>query len=71
MIYSFEKNIGPSGEKSGDRIQLLYTNDEYTNLTPGDQGVVNFIDDYGTIHIDWDNGSSLGLLPDSDEWKIL
>jgi hypothetical protein len=71
MINSFEKNIGPSGEKIQDRIQLLYINDEYTNLTPGDQGVVNFIDDYRTIHIDWDNGSSLGLLPDCDEWRIL
>lgn len=55
----------------GKRIRLQYTNDFYTNLKPGDEGVVNFIDDLGTIHVKWDNGSSLGLIPaDGDRFTI-
>lgn len=47
----------------GKRIQLQYTNDPYTTLKQGDQGVVDFVDDLGTIHVKWDNGSSLGIVP--------
>ena len=34
-------------------------------------GTVQFIDDIGTIHVAWDTGCSLGLVPGVDEWKIL
>jgi hypothetical protein len=34
--------------------------DPYSKLKPGDQGTVSFVDDIGTIHINWDSGSSLG-----------
>jgi len=55
----------------GKRIQLVYTNDEYTKLVPGDLGIVNFIDDTGTVFVSWDNGSRLGLIPGVDQWKII
>ena len=53
----------------GDRIRLLYTNDEFTNLESGAQGTIRFIDDLGTIHIKWDNGSRLGLIPGIDKYE--
>ena len=31
-------------------------------------GTVQFVDDAGTIHVGWDNGSSLGLVPDEDQF---
>lgn len=67
----FTHNIGPKGEKKGTRIQLVFTDDQYTNLNSGDKGTVNFIDDYGTVHINWDNGSNLGLVPNYDQWTVL
>ena len=57
--------------KTGDRIELIRTTDPYTDLGPGDQGTVEFIDDMGTVHIKWDNGSNLGLVPGEDRYKIL
>ena len=57
--------------KVGDRVQLLYTSDGYTNLEPGDEGEVVFVDDTGTVHVKWDRGSSLGLIPDIDRWAVI
>ena len=42
------------------RVELICMEDPYSKLKPGDQGTVSFVDDIGTIHINWDSGSSLG-----------
>jgi hypothetical protein len=55
----------------GKRIELIATTDPYTNLRPGDRGTVDFVDDMGTIHVSWDNGSQLGLVPGEDQYKLL
>lgn len=55
----------------GKRVQLISTTDEYTSLTYGDLGTINYIDDVGTVFISWDNGSNLGLVPGVDRWKII
>ena len=55
--------------KIGDRVQLVSTTDPYTSLKPGDKGTVRHIDDLGTIHINWDCGSSLGMVPGEDVIK--
>jgi hypothetical protein len=46
----------------GTRVELISMNDPYTTLKPGDQGTVSCIDDTGTIFVNWDNGSSLGVV---------
>lgn len=53
----------------GTRVELIHTNDPHTKLKPGDQGIVCLTDHTGTIFVDWDNGSQLGLLPGIDRWK--
>lgn len=45
----------------GTRVELVSMNDPYTKLTPGDQGNVQFVDDAGTIFVNWDCGSGLGV----------
>jgi hypothetical protein len=45
----------------GTRVELICMDDPYSKLKPGDQGTVSFVDDIGTIHINWDCGSSLGV----------
>ena len=57
--------------KVGDRVELVSTTDPYTSLKPGDQGTVFSIDALGTVHIKWDNGSNLGLVPGVDKWRVI
>lgn len=45
---------------AGCRVELVSMNDPYARLKPGDRGTVVAVDDIGTVHIDWDNGSGLG-----------
>jgi hypothetical protein len=53
----------------GMRIVLIRMNDIQAPL-PGTMGSVQFVDDIGTIHMSWDNGSSLGLIPEVDLFRI-
>lgn len=54
----------------GDRVELVSTDDEYTTLTPGDQGTITDIDtapgDVTQYWIEWDNGSRLAMLDGID-----
>ncbi len=53
----------------GDRVELVAINDPYTRLRPGDRGTVTSITDRPepTIDIQWDNGSTLAILPDAGD----
>ena len=56
----------------GRRVRLDYCNDSLTRLEPGEEGTVSFEDDLGTLHVNWDSGSSLGLVAeDGDRWTFL
>ena len=55
----------------GSRIQLIKTDDQYTNLTPGSFGIIDHIDSTGTIFVKWEDGSSLGLIPGIDDFRIV
>ena len=35
----------------GDRVQLVHTDDPYTDLVRGDEGTVDFIDHIGTVFV--------------------
>ena len=50
----------------GTRVELIKMDDPYSTLKTGDKGTVAFIDDIGTIHVNWDKGSSLGLVYGED-----
>ena len=45
----------------GTRVILVKMEDPYTRLKPGEKGTVTGVDDIGTIHVNWDSGSSLGV----------
>ena len=56
----------------GRRIRLLNTTDPITELKPGDQGVIHSIDRVTDIvHVRWDSGSTLSLLPGDDAFEVL
>ena len=58
--------------KVGDRVQLEFINDSWTNLKVGDKGTVYKIDEnQELIWVDWDNGEQLALLVGIDKFKII
>jgi hypothetical protein len=50
----------------GTRVELVSMNDPFTNLKPGDKGTVDFVDDTGTVFVNWDKGSTLGVVYGED-----
>ena len=54
---------------SGTRVMLIRMSDSYTNLRQGDRGTVTLVDDIGTIHVNWDCGSTLGVVFGEDECR--
>ena len=66
-MVSFIKEQYPSGT----RIRLNSMEDPYAPIAPGTEGVVDFVDDIGTIHMKWDNGRSLGIVPGEDSFSVL
>ncbi len=56
--------------KKGTKIKLIKMYDIQA-VPPNTIGIVDHIDDIGTIHINWENGSSLGLIEDKDEFEII
>ncbi len=59
--------------KKGERVELVRTADEYTELRPGDQGEVKRWDArLGHLDINWDSGSRLTIIPElGDEVRHL
>ena len=48
---------------AGCRVELVHMDDPYnTKLVPGSKGTVRAVDDIGTIHVNWDCGSFLGVV---------
>ena len=68
--------LGPTPEKlawlrecykPGVRVKLIHMDDPYRpDLKAGALGTVIAVDDIGTVHIDWDNGSGLGAAYGAD-----
>ena len=44
-------------------------NDPYRPLPPGLLGTVECVDDVGTIHVEWENGSHLGVAYGADSCR--
>ena len=55
----------------GTRIRLNSMEDPYAPVAPGTEGEVDFVDDIGTIHMKWDNGRALGIVPGEDSFSVL
>ncbi len=55
----------------GTKLQLLSMRNETYPVLPGTVGVVTHIDDAGSIHMRWENGSSLALIPEIDSFQTV
>lgn len=54
----------------GTRV-ILRAMKEEERPRPGTRGTVTFVDDAGTIHVSWESGGNLGLIPGVDVFEVL
>lgn len=55
----------------GTRIMLLQMGDDPRPIEPNTRGMVKVVDDMGTLHCNFDNGRSLGIVPGEDSFRRL
>ena len=58
------KNMYPRG----CRVELIWMQDDAAP-PPGTRGTVIYVDDIGTVHVRWDNGSTLGVVHGHDKCR--
>ena len=46
----------------GTKVELIEMNDPYRDMPSGLKGTVTCVDDTGSIHVSWENGSSLAVI---------
>lgn len=56
--------------KVGDRIELIKMDDPH-GVEPGTKGTIRLVDGIGQIHVNWDNGRSLAIIPELDKFLII
>ena len=56
---------------AGTKIQLISMRDETYPILPGTVCEVTHIDDAGSVHMKWENGSSLALIPEVDSFRVV
>ena len=54
----------------GTRVELVEMNDRQAP-PPGTKGTVVCVDDIGTTHVHWDNGSTLGVVYGEDRCRVI
>ena len=59
----------------GRRVRLESTADMLADVSVGDESTVRFYrwtpSGYGSLAVDWDNGSGLALIEGRDAWVLL
>ena len=56
----------------GKRLRFVaHSEPDPQPLTPGVEGVVESVDDIGTLHMRWSDGRSLGLIVGVDRFEVL
>lgn len=56
---------------NGTRIVLLSMDAPYAPIPSGMRGTVDHVDDAGQIHMHWDNGRTLAIVPQEDNFRKL
>lgn len=55
----------------GTRIKLEHMDDQLHPIPDGMLGTVDHVDDAGQIHMKWDNGRALAIVPEVDSFSIV
>ena len=72
MKHPTEKELTALREKypTGTIVKLISMNDVQSPPV-GTIGEVTLIEDMGSVDVNWQNGSTLALIPDVDSWETL
>lgn len=55
----------------GTRLVMLSMDDPYAPIPSGMRGTVEHVDDAAQIHMRWDNGRTLAIIPEEDDFRKL
>lgn len=55
----------------GTRIEFISMEDPFAPIASGIRGTVKVVDDIGQLHMHWDNGRSLAVVPSEDSFRKL
>ena len=55
----------------GTSLELIEMGDDPRPVASGTRGTVKVVDDMGSIHMQWDNGRTLALIPGEDRFRKL
>ena len=55
----------------GTRICIDSMGDDPRPIEPGTKGTVDWVDDIGTVHCNFDNGRRLGLIVGEDSFHVI
>lgn len=53
------------------RVRLICMNEDPNPVPAGTEGVIDRVDDAMQLHVNWDNGRTLALIPGVDEYEII
>ena len=56
-------------EYIGKRIKMIKMNDPYP-IEPNTMGTIHDVDGIGQYIVHWDNGRTLSVIPEDDEYEI-
>ena len=56
--------------KEGMRVRLVSMVDDPNPVAPGTEGTISLVDGMGVIHVKWDDGRTLGLIPGVDHYQL-
>ncbi len=54
----------------GKRVRIIFMED-VDPIEPGQIGVVKSVDDLGQLQVEWDNGRTLAIIPEKDQFEVL
>jgi len=57
--------------KEGGRIRLISMVDDPNPVAPGTEGIIRLVDGMGVIHVNWDDGRTIGVIPGIDKYQLL
>ena len=68
FTYNFKTNI--MDNLKGKRIKCIEMVDDPNPVEAGEMGTVLYSNSM-LIHVQWDNGRNLGLVPEIDKWEVI
>lgn len=73
MMFGLSReNVEELRGKYGEGVRVELVSMEDPQAPPiGTLGTVSNVDDFGNIHVRWDTGSGLSLVPYQDRWNKL